>query len=142
MNSYQISSGDTDLVYQLSFYRGKTEFTLAKPADLKGYTARAIFTCTKQVLVNQKSLTMTYSSDSDISIVIVRDNVVTIQLPSQLLNQSLYLVKIILESDSYKLPVSSFNLVTNFYTTYNPGIISEEYNFTPDGYALFDVNRT
>ncbi len=142
MNSYQISSGDTDLVYQLSFYRGKTEFTPAKPADLGGYRAKAIFTCTKQVLVNQKSLTLTYSSDSDITIVMVRDNVLTIQLPSQLLNQSLYLVKIILESDSYKLPVMSFNLATNFSTTYNPGIISDEYNFTPEGYALFDVNRT
>lgn len=142
MNSYQISSGDTDLVYQLNFYQGKTEFTPAKPADLKGYRVKAVFTCTKQVLVNQKSLTMTYSSENDITIVIVRDNNITIQLPSQLLNQSLYLVKIILESDSYKLPAVSFNLISNFSTTYNPGIISEEYNFTPEGYALFDVNRT
>ena len=141
MKTYYVSSTSSDLVIQYDFFIGDSGFNKPKPVSLKGYKAKLILECTKQVLVNQKSQIIEFSSDDTSTIVQVKDNKVFIQLSNETFTQSLYRAKLTLESAQYRLPISFFNIIISPYTSYDEGLKTEVYNFTEKSFSLFNINR-
>lgn len=141
MNTYNVSSTEACLLLRYDFVKGDPEFATPTPVNLDGYYAKLIITCTKQVLVNQKTEILEFSSLDSNTIVVVRDNKVFIDIDSKVLSQSRYTCKLTLISDSYRLPVSTFYLNVGFSNSYPSGVIVESYNFSEDGFALLNINR-